>query len=124
MCRSCEGARRPAAGGFTLIEVLAALLIAAVALTWLIQSETESVRVYNEGRDIRQATLLASAKLQELIAGVEQSSAGTFEEREEWKWEAIREPVPQGFGLELITVTVTYSAAGTERLLTLEQVAP
>ena len=31
-------------GGFTLIEVLAALLISAVALTYLIQSETASVR--------------------------------------------------------------------------------
>ncbi len=108
--------------GFTLLEVLAALLIAAVAITYLIQSETASLRMANMTRDLRHATLLGNAKLQELAAGLENRTAGEFEERDGWAWGISREQVPEGFGTERIVLTVHYSATGKERTLTLEQV--
>jgi prepilin-type N-terminal cleavage/methylation domain-containing protein len=110
--------------GFTLIEVLAALLIAAVAITYLIQSETTSVHTANVTRDLREATLLGNAKLGEIIAGAENNAAGDFEERENWRWEASREPFEEGFGTALYVVTVYYTSAGRNVSLTLQQVAP
>ncbi|MBN1421390.1 MAG: prepilin-type N-terminal cleavage/methylation domain-containing protein [Planctomycetes bacterium] len=110
--------------GFTLLEVLAALLIAAVALTFLIQSETSSLRISNEARDLREATLLASAKLQELIAGAEGAASGAIEGRENWTWEAAREPVPDGYGTEKIIVTLRYVSGIQPRIVTLEEIAP
>ena len=110
--------------GFTLIEVLAALLIAAVAITYLIQSETTSVHTANVTRDLRSATLLANAKLGEIIAGAENAASGDFEERENWRWEAFREPLAEGFGTARYVITVHYRSVGTDATLTLEQVAP
>jgi prepilin-type N-terminal cleavage/methylation domain-containing protein len=112
---------RSNAHGFTLLEVLAALLIAAVSVTYLIQSETASLRMANGTRDLRDATLLGQAKLQELAAGLETGAAGDFEERQDWTWEALRETVPEGFGTQKIVLTVHYVSMGTPRLVTLEQ---
>jgi len=108
--------------GFTLIEVLAALLISAVALTYLLQSETASVRMASRTQELRQATILGSAKLQELIAGVETADSGDFEAREGWSWEAGRESFEGGFGTERVVLTVYYTSTGIERSLILEQV--
>jgi len=128
MSRSSKAERRRpaarAAEGFTLLEVLAALLIAAVTLTFLIQSETRSLQISNEARDLREATLLAAAKLQELIAGAESAASGSIEGREGWNWEAAREPVPDGYGTDRIVVTVAYVTGIRPRTVTLEGIAP
>ena len=83
--------RHGSAGGFTLLEVLAALLIAAVALAYLLESQIAGIRLANATRELREATLLAKAKMQELAAGIESAEAGAFEGRERWAWEARRE---------------------------------
>ena len=109
-------------GGFTLIEVVAALLISAVALTCILQSETWSVRSASRTADLREASILGGAKLQELATGGEAESSGSFESREDWAWEAVREPVEGGFGAERIILTVTYGPGGSRKTLQLEQI--
>ena len=52
--RTCRKSRR-SEGGFTLLEVLAALLIAAVALTCAVQSETASLQISHRSRQRREA---------------------------------------------------------------------
>jgi len=109
-------------GGFTLIEVVAALLISAVALTCILQSETWSVRSASRTADLREASILGGAKLQELATGAETEASGSFSTREDWSWEAAREPVEGGFGAERITITVTYGHGGSRKTLQLEQI--
>ena len=110
--------------GFTLLEVLAALLIAGIMLTYLLQSETDSIRSANRTRDLRAATILAQAKLQELVAGIEGEGAGSFEDRPGWRWMATREPYTGGPGAEKVVLLVHYTAGGRLATLRLEQVAP
>jgi prepilin-type N-terminal cleavage/methylation domain-containing protein len=108
-------------GGFTLLEVLAALLVAAVAITFLLGNQLESIRLVGATRELRDATVLAKAKMQELAAGIETADAGEFEGREKWRWETRREQVPEALGLTKLTLTVMYYSAGAERTLELEQ---
>ena len=121
--QSCRNRRRirPAAG-FTLLEVLAALLIAATALAYLLQSEASSLRGASLTCDLREAAMLGAAKLQELVAGAEGEASGSFE-REGWSWSAAREPYPGGPGLERIVLTVVFFTSAGERTLRLEQLA-
>lgn len=116
--------RHGSAGGFTLLEVLAALLIAAVALAYLLESQIAGIRLANATRELREATLLAKAKMQELASGIESAEAGAFEGRERWAWEARREEVPEALGMEKVVLTVTYFSAGADRTLVLEQIVP
>lgn len=112
---------RPGAG-FTLIEVLAALLISAVALTFLLQAELNGVRQAGYTQDLRAATLLGYAKLQALACGDEKEAAGRFEDREEWTWEASLQPFEPAPDLQRMILTVFYRSGAKPRTLTLEQV--
>ncbi len=107
--------------GFTLLEVLAALLIASVALTYIISSETESIRRSAATRDLREATALAKEKLMEIVAAAEGSDSGDFEGRPGWSWQAAREPAPDAFGLEKLVVTVRYASHGRQETVVLEE---
>ena len=114
-------AKASRAGGFTLLEVMAALMIAGVSLTWLLQSQSSSIEGAGRTRDLRQATLLAGAKLRELAAGIEQSPAGELEERPGWRWEVLREAVEGVAGVERLVLTLTYTSLGRPRTLRLER---
>ncbi len=125
-CRKRRSRRGPLgpvvrAAGFTLLEVLAALLIASVALTYIISSETESIRRSAATRDLREATALAKEKLMEIVAGAEGADSGDFEGRKGWSWHAVREPAPDAFGLEKLEVTVRYATHGREETVVLEE---
>jgi len=111
-------------GGFTLIEVLAALLIAAVAVAYLVGSEVESARTAGKAQALRRALLLAEAKLNEVVLGEEAALSGTFEEPENWSWEVEHTTVPEAFGARKITVTVHYTLGGKECELSLERLVP
>jgi prepilin-type N-terminal cleavage/methylation domain-containing protein len=119
MCRRCSDTR-----GFTLLEVLAALLVAAVAITYLLGSQLNSIRIVSATRELREVTVLAKGKMQELAAGIEAADAGTFEGRDRWNWETRREQVQEALGMSKLTLTVTYFSAGAERTLELEQIVP
>jgi len=117
--KSCR--KRRIEAGFTLLEVLAALLIGAVALTYLISSETESIRRSSSTRDLREATTLAKGKLMEIVAGAESADSGDFEGRPGWSWEIAREPAPDAFGLEKVILTVRYLSRTRQETVVLEE---
>jgi len=58
----------PGASGFTFLEVLMALCVVLIALVPLIQLHVTSIRLIDAGSRITRATLLANAKLAEIVA--------------------------------------------------------
>ncbi len=64
-CIASRGAGSP---GFTLIEILVALCVVLIALVPLIRLHVLSVRQIDAGMRIARATLLANAKLAEIVA--------------------------------------------------------
>lgn len=103
---------------------MAALLISAVAITMLVETETESIRQAGDALALRQACSLCREKLHAVAAGVEADLSGTFEDPEGWSWEVTREAVEGGFGTQRVRVVVDYSTEHRERSIVLECVVP
>ena len=92
--------------GFSLVEVLAAMVIMSVALVALLASQAQSVGLVDRAKKYDRATTLASAKLSELtmIASSQGTSAMKEEERGEfdqelhpgfrWRYEIRKVPAP------------------------------
>ena len=55
----CKSFRSAGAGGFTLLEVMAAVAIIAIALVPLLRSQTQSIRAAGVSQNLTMATLLA-----------------------------------------------------------------
>jgi general secretion pathway protein I len=76
--------------GFTLIEVMVALVIMAVALTTLLATHVMSTRDYAEAKAMTISSLLAEQKLAELQAAEEPpepgEQSGIFEDNENYRW--------------------------------------
>lgn len=106
------------AGGFTLIEVIVALAIAAGSLVMLASVGNESLR-----RDLRarQAALLEQAcqnKLAECSCGAEAGREGELSSLPGWRWEVEFEAVSMDevLGLERVTLRVrSTEGQGPER---------
>lgn len=76
-------------GGFTLVEVMVALIIISVALVTLLTNHARSTKHYAQAKAMTVCSLLARAKLADLYAGElpeagEQS--GAFEGNENYSW--------------------------------------
>jgi general secretion pathway protein I len=119
---------RAAAGGFTLIEVLAAFVILALALAVLLPGFATGMRSLVTADDYATATLLAQSRL-ELVGRAEPVEAGTtagvLDDRFRWQLEIV--PLPQedlenSLPLQAYSVvlTVVWEAGSDERSITLE----
>lgn len=125
---SSEPAPQDAAAGFTLIEVLTAFVILALAFAALLPAFATGMRSLVTADDYATAALLAQSRL-ELVGRAEPlqagASAGAFDERFSWRLEI--EPLPpadarseqplQAYG---VVLTVAWDAGSTERSITLE----
>lgn len=60
--------RRRAARAFSLIEVMIALLVVAIAMVGLLRLQVVSIRVTDRAAQLSRATLLADAKMAEALA--------------------------------------------------------
>lgn len=97
--------------GFTLLEILVALAVLAVALVVLLTLRNRDIALQAHARHLITATALAKEKLEELSRVAEadrQETSGDFGERYPgyvWRQEMQPTPVPEWFD---ITVTVSW----------------
>jgi prepilin-type N-terminal cleavage/methylation domain-containing protein len=102
--RRAEAARRRSGErGFTLVEILVALLIVATTIATLQVVSSATLRGAVETNRIRIAKMLLRQKAEEIAAGVEQGAGGSFEGFPGYEWEASEQETP-----------VTPESAGTQ----------
>ena len=114
--------KKPPAG-FTLLEVMVAMAIIAVALTAVLGSQSQSVSLAGEARFSTTAALLAQAKLAEMEAirpeDVTSGSGDFGEDYPDYTWEATVGNVmldePEHVGDHLVQVDLVVSRGGGER---------
>lgn len=103
-------------GGFTLVEVLVAMVVSVAAFSILAQGFTTGGHAASASQANTKAALLAQRTLVDLESGLlapDQSTSGGFDDEPEFKWSttsAAHDP-----GLRQITVTVTWTEQSQER---------
>jgi len=112
--RATDGRRR-GERGFTLVEVLVAVLIVATTISVLQTISGATLKTAVETNRIRIAKMLLRQKAEEIAAGVETSSGGGFDGFPGYEWESsdVETPVTTDDGsgnqpeaVRTITVTV------------------
>ncbi|HYE19584.1 MAG TPA: prepilin-type N-terminal cleavage/methylation domain-containing protein [Tepidisphaeraceae bacterium] len=108
-------------GGFTLMEVLAALLLIGLVLPVALDGIGRCVDAGSAAKRRAEAATLAEAKLNEvLVTATPNLATGSGEFGVEWpgyKWDV--QSVSTDFNLYEITVTVTWAERGGEKSLRL-----
>jgi prepilin-type N-terminal cleavage/methylation domain-containing protein len=105
---------KPSSDGFTLLEIMASVVIIGVAMTVLMTDRNESVKRVVVTNNMRTATMLAQQKVNEILLGLEAGVAGEFEDYPGFSWqmtEGVTELLPedgQTGTSESISLAVTY----------------
>ncbi len=120
--------RPPRLNGFTLVESMAALAVASIALLALLQLQLLSMRVADKAQVMTQATLLAQEKLAEAISSGYPSvgvTSGTMETEGElltWRTEvtdarlpAVCRPARTGDRLRTLSVEVSWQRGAGDK---------
>ena len=122
------GRRRAARGcrsAFTLIEVLATLVLLGIILPVTMRGVSMALAASSHARHTAEATVLAQAKLNDLIAegtwNQTQGSGDFAPDHPEYRWTCASEQ--RDYGLDQVTVTVTWSERGQDRSLNLSTLA-
>lgn len=122
------GARRRRDAAFTLIEVLAALLLAAIVLPAVMQAVGISTSAAGDARRRLEAAALAEGKLAELVASSEWQSAelsGDFApDHPGYTWKAEVAEWPTAAELRQLTVEVSWLARNRPRSVMLTTLVP
>jgi prepilin-type N-terminal cleavage/methylation domain-containing protein len=108
------------ARGFTLVEVLATLVLLGIVLPALMKGATIALSAAELARHMTEASDLARSKLNDLVAENlwDQASNGDFSpDYPQYKFQVTNNPLNDN-GLYNVQVTVTWSEAGKERKLT------
>ncbi|HOO38414.1 MAG TPA: prepilin-type N-terminal cleavage/methylation domain-containing protein [Deltaproteobacteria bacterium] len=63
--------------GFTLIEVLIAMLVLAISFLWLLKAETQGIDMSVRSKFITTSTLLAQERITEITSGEETITTGS-----------------------------------------------
>lgn len=83
--------------GFTLLEVMVALGILAMAITSLVIVRNEAIEQAISSKDTRKLKMLAELKIGEIVSGIntDKNLGGNFSgEYEDYTWEIKKEPFP------------------------------
>lgn len=102
--------------GFTLVEVLVALVVTVAALTVLAQGFATGARASTGSQNATRAALLAQQVITDLETGelpLNQSQSGAFEHDPDYTYETRSETGDPG--LTKITVTVAWEQRGEAR---------
>jgi general secretion pathway protein I len=113
--------RRRRAGGFTLMEVLAALLLIGLVLPVALDGIGRCVDAGNAAKRRAEAATLAEAKLNEvLVTSAPNLASGSGEFGPDWpgyRWDV--QALSTDFNLYELTVTITWAERGGEKSLRL-----
>jgi len=116
---SCAMRRR---GAFTLVEVLATLMMVAIILPVAMSGISLALKVADESKRQTEAAALAQAKMAEIVAAElwrTASLAGDFSpERPEYRWSS-QVSNWQGTRLQQLDVQVMWNYRGKDRRVTL-----
>jgi prepilin-type N-terminal cleavage/methylation domain-containing protein len=111
--------------GFTLIEVLATLMLLAIVLPVAMRGVQIALRSASNAKHTAEASALAETKLNELIVTgqwASSSAGGDFSpEHPEYAWTF--ENVPRDYNLNEVFVTVTWTERGMPRTIRLATLA-
>ena len=131
--RPSSGGRRLATAGFTLLEIMVALAIVAIALVPLLRLHMLSLEATIRSQDLTTAILLAQGQLAAMGDFPEEGEdTGTFEEPEleKFRWQtAVKEHTfpsedgAQDVQVRHIAITVVWTDGGSERQYRLESYA-
>lgn len=105
------------ADGFTLVEVLVALVVTVAAITLLAQGFTTGARASTISQNTTRAALLAQRVLTDFETGelsLQQSQSLTFDEEEGFTAETISEAYAEG--VTHLTIRIRWEERGQERL--------
>jgi len=118
--------------GFTLLEVLVAVMILAIAVTAILSQFSAGMQAAGKSRDITRASLLAKEKLEELKAFVDsglEGQSGTSDDGYAWATRVSLYELPEkeagenenalSFELLKLTVIVRWDTGGQERQMEL-----
>ncbi|HYF00914.1 MAG TPA: prepilin-type N-terminal cleavage/methylation domain-containing protein [Planctomycetota bacterium] len=102
--------------GFTLIEVIVAMVVAVAAFSVMAQGFTLGGRASVVAQQTTRAAVLAQRVLADIEIGevpADRSSAGLFDDEPDFRWEVGSEP--DETGLVRLTISVRWSDHGQER---------
>ena len=103
-------------GGFTLIEVLVALVVAVAALTLLAQGFSTGGRASAASQISTRAALLSQRIITDLETGelaANQAHSGAFDDDPDFTWDLASEP--EDLGLLRVTVTIKWEERNQKR---------
>lgn len=106
-------------GGFTLVEVIVALVVAVAAMTIVSQGFTSGAQASTSARFSTRAALLARRVITDLETGERapgQSASGSFEDEPDFRWELRSDQAEQG--LYRMELTIRWDERGHERVYT------
>ena len=112
------------ARGFTLIEVLATLVLLGIVLPVAMKGVSAALAMSSHAKHVSEASALAQTKLNAFIIDPANNSAtsGDFSpERPEYKWTI--ESQPRDYGLTEVMLRVTWQERGQARELTVSTLA-
>jgi len=122
--------------GYSMVEVLASLLLAAIVLPVALRGIAQGVRVTAVGADRLEATMLAEMKLNELLAtgaftsGDEEGDFSDYniDDQEpryaQYIWRSHAEDWDDDGAMQQVDVTVYWERSGTLQSVTLSTLAP
>ncbi|MGE5530141.1 MAG: type IV pilus modification PilV family protein [Patescibacteria group bacterium] len=96
--------------GFTLLEVVAAMMLLGVGLAILYTGYMQAANLEAKAAETGTAYILARAKLAQAEAGEETGAAGRCEGAPGFAWKLERAPLP-GTGLARLSATVSWQDA-------------
>lgn len=110
--------------GFTLLEVLLALVIMVAAIAVVAQGFTAGTRAATDAKSETVAGMLADLKMADLETGeasLTQGSSGTFADHDGYKYKIDVEADAAVSGLTKVTVTVSWGEGDEERSVSLHR---
>jgi type II secretion system protein I len=106
--------------GFTLLEIIIAMLILSIGLLSILELTTLSTQNINKVKTLNLAVHLAHSKMVEIEKGIERNTEGDFGQKYKgFKWEVDFYPI-QDSPLQIASLKVSWKGRQKERKLELK----